>query len=316
MGLPMAYVSLAVLACQNSAVALLMRFSRSDPNEKQYLSSTAVLTSEFVKLIVAIVLLMKEGGAGAHDFDLTEMAKTAVPATLYVIQNNLAYLAISNLDAATYQVTYQGKILTTALLSVIMLNKRLNCTKWMSLFLLTAGIATVQLSNMKANDGKNDETLNPMIGLTAVICACCTSGLAGVYFEKILKGSPVSVWARNCHLAGIGIISGFFGMFFVTTDGGVVMEKGFFHGYTPLTWGVVMVGALGGLVTAVVIKYADNILKGFATSLAIIMSCVVSIFLFDFQLTTMFVAGVGLVFVAVYLYSRPDPSPATLPMSK
>jgi hypothetical protein len=80
-----------------------------------------VLSSEFVKLIVAIVLLMKvsstmfrvdaaqvklnvtcimqEGGAGAHDFDLTEMAKTAVPATLYVIQNNLAYLAISNLDA-------------------------------------------------------------------------------------------------------------------------------------------------------------------------------------------------------------------------
>lgn len=47
MGMPMAYVSLAVLACQNSAVALLMRFSRSDPVERQYLSSTAVSTAEY-----------------------------------------------------------------------------------------------------------------------------------------------------------------------------------------------------------------------------------------------------------------------------
>ena len=82
LGLPMAYVSLAVLACQNSAVALLMRFSRSDPAERQYLSSTAVrhklcqtdfaiivqwclfsqvLSSEVVKLVVALYLLQKVG---------------------------------------------------------------------------------------------------------------------------------------------------------------------------------------------------------------------------------------------------------------
>jgi len=308
----MAFVSLTVLACQNSAVALLMRFSRSDPNERQYLSSTAVMSSEVVKLVVAVYLLFQEG-IQPSDFDWKEIAKTAVPATLYVIQNNLAYLAISNLDAATYQVTYQGKILTTAILSVIMLNRRLNLTKWVSLLLLTAGIAVVQLSNM--SESKTSEVSNPIVGLSAVIAACCTSGLAGVYFEKILKGSPVSVWARNCHLAGIGIISGLFGMFFVTTDGAIVMEKGFFYGYTPLTWSVVMVGALGGLVTAVVIKYADNILKGFATSLAIILSCIVSMFMFDFQLTGQFMAGVTLVFIAVYLYSRPD-TEATLPGAK
>ena len=37
--------------------------------------------------------------------------------------------------------------------------------------------------------------------------------------------------------------------------------------------------ALGGLVIAAVIKYADNILKGFATSLSIILSSVCSYFL-------------------------------------
>ncbi len=56
--------------------------------------------------------------------------KLAVPAVLYVIQNNLQYMAASNLDVATFQVTYQMKILTTAFFSVVMLRKRLSNVKW------------------------------------------------------------------------------------------------------------------------------------------------------------------------------------------
>jgi UDP-sugar transporter A1/2/3 len=42
--------------------------------------------------------------------------------------------------------------------------------------------------------------------------------------------------------------------------------------------------AAGGITVAVVMKYADNILKGFATSLSIILSSFVSFFfLNDFQ---------------------------------
>jgi UDP-sugar transporter A1/2/3 len=48
---------------------------------------------------------------------------------------------------------------------------------------------------------------------------------------------------------------------------------------------LVGMNATGGLLVAVVVKYADNILKGFACSLAIIISSVISIFLFGFQVT-------------------------------
>mgnify|MGYP002053885942 CR=1 FL=1 len=34
------------------------------------------------------------------------------------------------------------------------------------------------------------------------------------------------------------------------------------------TWGVILIQAVGGLLTAVVIKFAGNILKGFATAMA------------------------------------------------
>lgn len=49
---------------------------------------------------------------------------------------------------------------------------------------------------------------------------------------------------------------------------------------------LLLLQALGGLVIAAVIKYADNILKGFATSLSIILSTLISYFLLqDFDPT-------------------------------
>jgi UDP-sugar transporter A1/2/3 len=78
----------------------------------------------------------------------TETLKLLIPAGLYTLQNNLLFIALSNLDAATYQVTYQLKILTTAVFSVIMLGKKLDMTKWVSLVILTIGVSFVQVRNI------------------------------------------------------------------------------------------------------------------------------------------------------------------------
>lgn len=43
-------------------------------------------------------------------------------------------------------------------------------------------------------------TGSPFVGLVAVLVACCSSGFAGVYFEKILKETKQSVWVRNIQL--------------------------------------------------------------------------------------------------------------------
>ncbi|PWA17367.1 hypothetical protein CCH79_00011224, partial [Gambusia affinis] len=60
---------------------------------------------------------------------------------------------------------------------------------------------------------------------------------------------------------------------------------------------------MGGLVVAVVIKYADNILKGFATSVSIIVSTLISYFLLnDFNPTGVFFLGATLVIAATFLY--------------
>ena len=67
-------------------------------------------------------------------------------------------------------------------------------------------------------------------------------------------------------------------------------------------WFVVSQQAVGGLIVALVIRYADNILKGYATSLSIIVSAVVSVCIFDFSLTILFMVGAALTVSAVFLY--------------
>jgi UDP-sugar transporter A1/2/3 len=142
--------------------------------------------------------------------------------------------------------------------------------------------------------------------------ACVLSGLAGVYFEKILKNSKVSIWVRNIQL-------GLFGTFFalITTwlsDWENVREHGFFFGYTHLVWANILIQSAGGLLVAVVIKHADNILKGFATSIAIIVSCMASTYLFGTDINGMFMFGTLLVIASVFLYSYVPTGP-TLPKS-
>ncbi|MEQ2183476.1 hypothetical protein GOODEAATRI_033065, partial [Goodea atripinnis] len=69
--------------------------------------------------------------------------------------------------------------------------------------------------------------------------------------------------------------------------------------------------ALGGLVIAAVIKYADNILKGFATSLSIILSTLISYFLLqDFDPSSVFFLGAVLVIAATFLYGYEGKPPA------
>ena len=88
-----------------------------------------------------------------------------------------------------------------------------------------------------------------------------------------------------------------------------VAQQGILGGFEPLVWAVVIVQAAGGLIVAVVVKYADNVLKVFATSFSIIISCIISAIWFDFRANMLFVLGTGLVVLATGMYSAPEGRP-------
>jgi UDP-sugar transporter A1/2/3 len=230
-------------------------------------------------------------------------------ALLYTVQKNLLYVAISNLDAAVFQVTYQAKILTTALFSVILLRRKLSRQKIGGLLLLTMGVALVQLDKVEDNASQSYQEQNRWAGVFAVLGACCTSGFGGVYFELVLKphqadstGPPPSVWAKNVQLSTFALIIALTTAFI--KDHKAILSDGFFQGYSPLVILVITLEAGGGLVVAAVIKYADNILKSFATAVSIVTSTIVSMWVFGFIVSKLFVQGSLLVFVAIGLYSK------------
>lgn len=303
-------VSLVLLVFQNVTSILLLRYVRTTPGPR-FLMSTLVFNSEIQKTIITIIYLIFEErsiiGAMKTIYEKIirnrmDTLKMTVPAFLYTAQNLLLLTAISNLDAATFQVTAQLKILTTALCTVLMLPRQLNLVQWLALFLLFLGVSLVQVENMTSTTPKQD--VNAVVGLLSVIGACTLSGLGGVYFEKILKTSDVSIWIRNVQLGFFGMIFSYAAMYM--SEGEEVRAKGILFGYTNAVWLAVVVQSAGGILVAIVIKYADNIMKGFATSLAIIFACIVSIILFDFQLTLLFTIGAMLVICSIFIYSKPD----------
>ena len=78
-----------------------------------------------------------------------ETLKTSVPAILYLVQNNLQYIAVGMLDAATYTVSYQTKTIWSGILTVALLNRKLDAHKWIGLVALFAGVGFVQVSNLR-----------------------------------------------------------------------------------------------------------------------------------------------------------------------
>lgn len=184
--------------------------------------------------------------------------------------------------------------------AVVILRKKLLPTQWFALLVLVVGVAAVQLSDNGAQQSTSAYEQNRLLGFSAALGACFLSGFAGIYFEKMLKGADISVWMRNVQLSLLSLPLGIITCF--VSDYKEITTKGFFFGYDVFIVYLVILQAAGGLLVAVVVKYADNILKGFATSLAIIITCVVAIFLFGFQLTVQFVIGAGLVIASIFLY--------------
>nr|XP_033793918.1 CMP-sialic acid transporter isoform X3 [Geotrypetes seraphini] len=241
---------LAVMTLVAATYIVTLRYTRTT-GEELYFSTTAVFSTEVLKLFFSMSILAKETGSlrgliaslrvnvlGSPK----EMLKLSIPSLVYAVQNNMAFLALSNLDAAVYQVTYQLKIPCTALCMVLMLHRSLGKLQWISIFMLCGGVTLVQWNPTETTKVKMEQ--KPMIGFVALTIAVLCSGFA-------------------------------------------------------------VLASMGGLYTSIVVKYTDNIMKGFSAAAAIILSTIASVVLFGLQITLTFTLGTLLVCISIYLYGLP-----------
>lgn len=124
-----------------------------------------------------------------------------------------------------------------------MLRKKLLSTQWGSLFILVCGVALVQLSQGGETRIITVEQ-NRALGFAAALGACVLSGFAGIFFEKMLKTSDLSVWMRNIQLSLLSLPLSLITSFISDSPG--ISEKGFFFGYDLFVYFLVLLQACGG----------------------------------------------------------------------
>jgi UDP-sugar transporter A1/2/3 len=300
---------LVLLAFQNSSKNLLMRFVMKE--QPKFLTSAAVIGSECTKLtlsILYILLVERKSPASIVQYfkeDWKNTVLVAVPASAYNLQMSLEYIALANLDAAMFSVLVQTKLLFTATFAALVLKKKLKYIQVISLLLLTVGVMLCNLSKTGTNGGEE----NNLKGILATLGIAVSSGFASVYTEKVIKTqrakSPAtgqySLAYTQVQLASMSLVT--IGVYACLVDFRRIMEHGLFHNFNVGAGLTVLNSALGGLIVAAVLKYADSVLKGYATAISVIFTGLMSMVLFGTQLQVVYFMGIANVVIAVLLYN-------------
>ena len=296
----MVVIALTILT---SSQGLLIAVSKQG-GKFEYSVMSANCMVETTKCVISLLFLMRQWNTIGVTEDntlvttLNEIWVFPIPALLYLIKNLMQYVIFLYVDPPSYQVLKNLNIITTGILYRIFLKKKLNSIQWSALILLTLGCTTSQLNT------QSDNVLStPTMGVFLAIVMALLSGAAGVYTEMIIKKRPQrSINVQNFYLYSFGIVFNMMAIFMY--DNSQVMEKGFFYGYSSITFIMIMNHALSGLAVSMVMKYANNITKVYSTSVAMLLTTLISIPLFGFELSLPFMLGSGVVTVAVFLHSQ------------
>uniref|UniRef100_A0A5S6QVN0 Sugar phosphate transporter domain-containing protein n=1 Tax=Trichuris muris TaxID=70415 RepID=A0A5S6QVN0_TRIMR len=312
------WTTLAVLTLQSSTYAVAVRYSKVRLNATDFLQTSVVLLGEMIKLLFSLIACFctekrATNALAQHLLDLRDLIRVGGLSFLYTIQNNLVFFSMVHLNPTVAQVVQQAKLLFTAGFAVCLLGQRLSVMRWFSLLVLAAGVSIVQVTQHFAPSGiasKGNLTMNftthhahsrmeVWMGFSAAIAACVLSGFTGVYLEKVLKRTSPSVWIRNVQLSITALP---IGLFLMLSEKHGKRFDNVFVGYDWLILIIILLFASGGILVALAIKYADNILKGFATSLSIILTFAISVTVFGFVVDKWFLLGALLVIVSLAMY--------------
>jgi len=301
---------LLAVTLQNTGYCLLRRYSRGYLKET-YSTSSALAVMELAKLGLSSWQLLVStepsdvpAGSACSKYVhlLAHSAKMVVPAVIYLAMNVLSFFALASVDASTFSIVAQLKVLTTGLFSVLVLGRTLHYRKWRALFSLTCGVILIseqtRPKNMSPTAGPG-ATLNEwLLGMGAVITEVLLSGFACIYFEKVLKSTEekYSVWDRNFQLAFWSLVIYLpMALYDSPTDP--------FAGWSWVAASCATLGALGGVLVALSIKHTDSVMKTIATTGSIVLTTALNAGFLDGPFNGTIVIGTLVVIISVFNYS-------------
>ncbi|KAB2609686.1 CMP-sialic acid transporter 1-like [Pyrus ussuriensis x Pyrus communis] len=312
------YLVAALLTVLTSSQGILTTLSQSNGKYK-YDYATVPFLAEVFKLIVSCLLLWREcriSPSVRMTTDWKSVRLYPIPSVIYLIHNNVQFATLVYVDTSTYQILGNLKIVTTGILFRLFLRKKLSNIQWIAIVLLAVGTTTSQVKG--CGEASCDSLFSaPIQGYMLGILSACMSALAGVYTEYLMKKNNDSLYWQNVQLYTFGVIFNIARLLFDDFRGG--FENGpwwqrLFNGYSLTTWLVVLNLGSTGLLVSWLMKYADNIVKVYSTSMAMLLTMLLSVYLFTFKPTLQLFLGIIICMMSLHMYFAPPNMLVDLPL--
>lgn len=244
-----------------------------------------------------------------------------LPASLYVAQNNLCLYAAERLMPSIYQSIWQVRLLPTALLTGIFLNKYPTTKRWFCLWGIALGVIVIESAALYGKGGSDQESKsttttsspksNPNIdiifGTLALFTASFCSAMSVVVLERIFKNGKSNFWITNLQLSVFSLVPACTLVLLECWRVASIIKPfdAFFVGYWP--WIAVMVQTGSGILAGLVTKFADGITNSISGVISIALTAFVDQILRSQQIGSVsrlsILIGIGIIVACTYLYS-------------
>ncbi|MCO5613692.1 hypothetical protein L7F22_067970 [Adiantum nelumboides] len=335
---------LLTLTVHTSLAAIIMHRSRTVPQESQYSAATSVLLGEVMKMLISSIasVFSEKDEYRQEELDSTSFFnrykstlrsimmerngwQLCIPAGLYVCQNFFQIIAVTTISPLVYQSVSQSKILVVAVLSILLMGRKLSIKHWSSILVLLFGIQVVRFYDNETGAQAIERPISSIVdsfhkisqtsvkseilfspstrGTFLLLLATTFGGLAAVSLERLMKKKGAKLWYQNTQLSFFSFLPA---AALVVYDCYKTGDYNFMRNFGFWPWMTVLTRAAGGIVVALVIRYTDNILKSFATSSAIVLSLLVGC-LVNVQLPSIgLLLGTLLVITSTLLFAYAD----------
>lgn len=318
------YVAAATLLM--AVQPLLTAATQNSEGGYDYFVLTVTLMAEQLKLSISAMLYARLPSRRRTHWALEarEVLAFAVPAVLYAINNNVMFLIVLHISSTTFQILSALKTVFTGLLFRLVLKRTLSRVQVSAVVLLATGAAVSQLptagtsaaacaedgsgASVSVADPKDANVQDGWIGVLLTVCSCLLSALAGIYSEQLLKtnGKLHSIHLQNMLLYAFGVLINLACL--LIKDGAAIMaSQDGLVGYTPLVWLLVVNNACNGLAISAVLKFADNIIRVFAHTAAMMLTLVVEAATAQTRASAHLLLSIILVGNATFLYATQAP---------
>lgn len=300
---------MSIFILKSTFLGILVTATKSKDNKFNYSTIAVVLLTECLKLVISIVIYMKDKPIQNIIPDIVNGRKVLllylVPAFLYCLYNNLAFINLASFDPTTYFLLLQFRVVITGVIYQLLFKRQLSMIQWFSLMLLTVGCIVKQAGGLHVSSTTSSLVLNSslLLILLQIFCSC----FAGVYNEYLLKdvGSHVHIMIQNVFMYLDSIVCNLFiiiisGEIYKLTELSDITNIIF----DPKVVAVMTNNAFCGIVTSVFLKNLNSILKSFASALELVFTAILCWIIFGIPIDIYTAIAVAIVSYATYLYAK------------